>query len=84
MLKLHTSDLHTKISHRIQHICFHRALQKFELINVYCFLLKRTALQIDAKFGCIFKLHRSDLHTKISHRIEHIYFLQGTSKTLMH
>ena len=43
VLKLHRSDLHIKINHRIEYIFFYRALQKFEYINGYCFLLKCTA-----------------------------------------
>ena len=37
-------------------------------------------IKIGTEFWYTFKLHRSDLHTEISHRIQHIYLLQGTSK----
>ena len=31
--------------------------------------------QIGTKFRYVSKLHRPDLHTKISHRIQHIFFI---------
>ena len=48
---------------------FNRA--KFQYIIIfYSFLMT----QIGTKFQFVFKLHRSDLHTKISHRILHIFY----------
>ena len=72
VFKLHRSDLHTKVTHRIQYILFYRALQEFEYI--YCSFLMT---KIGTKFWCVFKLYRSDLHTKISHRIQHIFFYRA-------
>ena len=46
-------------------------LQKFQYINVFCLF---SMTQIGTKFWYVFQLHRSDLHTKISHRIQHIFF----------
>ena len=79
VFKLHRSDLPTKISHRIWHILFYRALQEFKYI--YCSFLMA---QIGTKFCYVFKLHRSHLHTKISHRIQHTFFLQSISKFWIH
>ena len=36
--------------------------------------------QIDKKFRFVFKLHRSDLHTKNSNRIQHILFYRALQK----
>ena len=50
---------------------FYRALQKFQYINIFCLFLMT---HIGTKFWCVFKLHRSDLHAKTSHRIQYILF----------
>ena len=55
----------------VQHIIFYGALQKFEYINIYCSFLM---MQISTKFWYVFKLHRTDLDTKI-------VIVHGTSKT---
>ena len=53
---------------------FYRALQKFEYVSIfYSFLMT----QIGTKFWYVFKLHRSDLHKKISHRIQYILFYRA-------
>ena len=39
VFKLHTSDLHTKISHCIQYSFFYRALKKFQYITIFCLFL---------------------------------------------
>ena len=44
IFKLRRSDLHSKISHRIQHTFLHTGhIKKFEHNNFYCFILKCTA-----------------------------------------
>ena len=63
-----------KISRRIQ-ILFYRPLQEFEYIYYY-FLMT----QIGTNFRYVFRLHRSDLHAKISHRIHHINFYRPLQK----
>ena len=50
---------------------FYGALQKFQYINIYCSFLMT---QIGTKFRYVFKLYRSDLHTKMSHHIQYILF----------
>ena len=75
VLKLYRSDLHTKISHRIQYILFYRALEEFEY--TYCSFLMT---QIGTKFRYVFKLHWSDLNAKISHRIQHIFIYRILQK----
>ena len=36
--------------------------------------------QIGTKFSYVFKLHRSDLHTKISFHVQHIIFYKSLEK----
>ena len=75
VLKVHKSDLQTKINHRIQSILFYRGLQEFK--NIYCSFLM---IQIGTKFQYAFKLHRSDLYNRISHGIQHICFYRALQK----
>ena len=53
----------------VSYIRFYKALQKFQYINIFCLFL---TTQIGTKFWYVFKLYRSDLHSKISHRPETI------------
>ena len=49
---------------------------KYIGINLQFFLMT----QIGAKFQYIFKLHRSDLRTKVSHHIQNIFFYRALQK----
>ena len=55
VFKLRRSDLHIKMSHRIQYTLFYRALREFEYI--YCSFLKT---KIGKIFRYLFKLLSSD------------------------
>ena len=63
------------------HRSFYRVLQKFQYINIFCSFLM---IQIGTKFRYVFKLRTSDLHTRIGHHNQHIFFLQGTLKMSIH
>ena len=56
---------------------FYRALQKFEYVFIYCSFIMA---QIGTKFWYVFKPHTSNLHTKVSHRFQHIFFYRVLQK----
>ena len=66
VFEVHRFALHMKNCYFIVHKSFYRALQKFQNMNIFCSFLMT---EIGTKFLYVFKLHRSDLQTKICHRI---------------
>ena len=53
---------------------FYRELPKFQDINIFSSFLM---IQIGTKFWYVFKLYRSDLHTKTSHCFQYISFYRA-------
>ena len=71
VFELHRFVLHMKNLYCIVHRSFYRGIQKFQCINIFVSFLMP---QISTKFWYVFILHISDLHTKMSHSIQHIFY----------
>ena len=73
VFELHRFAFRMKNCYCIVHRSFYMALLKFQYINIFCSFLM---IQIGTKVWYVFKLYKSDLHCKISHRIQYYCFTE--------